>query len=90
MPTITIPAQKARQGNLVLYTASVKVRDLVSDGFYDVKVLDPKKMEDGDYQRIIEPPRAKKTRQIHQQWPESGRCSTAHFHILRNGKGYPV
>lgn len=49
-----------RQGDLRLYTTSIKVRDLTSDGFYSVETLDP---DDGDgtgYQRLLNNARAKR------------------------------
>jgi len=39
--SIVIPASRVRQGGLVLYTTSMKVRDLVANGFYSVETLDP-------------------------------------------------
>lgn len=43
---ITIAASKVRQGALVLYTTSMKVSDLVSEGFYSVETLDPDNLND--------------------------------------------
>ena len=58
--TITIAASKVRQGGLVLYTTSMKVSDLVSDGFYSVETLDPENLNDKGYQRLLNKARAKK------------------------------
>ncbi|MFO1424723.1 MAG: DGQHR domain-containing protein, partial [Candidatus Competibacteraceae bacterium] len=58
--TIVIAASKVRQGELVLFTTSVKVSDLVSEGFYSVETLDPENMNDKGYQRLLNKARAKK------------------------------
>jgi len=58
--TVTIAASKVRQGGLVLYTTSMKVSDLVSDGFYSVETLDPENLNDKGYQRLLNKARAKK------------------------------
>lgn len=57
---IVISASKVRQGSLVLYTTSMKVRDLVSEGFYSVETLDPENLNDKGYQRLLNKARAKK------------------------------
>jgi DGQHR domain-containing protein len=57
---IVIPASRVRQGALVLYTTSMKVRDLVLDGFYNVETLDPDDTNDKGYQRLLNKARAKK------------------------------
>lgn len=57
---IVISASKVRQGSLVLYTTSMKVRDLVSEGFYSVETLDPENLSDKGYQRLLNKARAKK------------------------------
>ena len=57
---IVIAASKVRQGELVLYTTSIKVSDLVSDGFYSVETLDPENLNDKGYQRLLNKARAKK------------------------------
>ena len=57
---IVIAAAKVRQGALVLYTTSMKVSDLVSDGFYSVETLDPENLNDKGYQRLLNKARAKK------------------------------
>jgi len=49
-----------RQGTLVLFTTSIKVRELVQDGFYSVETLDPENSNDKGYQRILNMARAKK------------------------------
>jgi len=55
-----IPAARVRQGALVLYTTSMKVRQLVSDGFYSVETLDPEDTNDKGFQRLLNTARAKK------------------------------
>lgn len=60
LSTIKIPAARVRQGALVLYTTSMKVRELVSDGFYNVETLDPDDTNDNGYQRLLNKARAKK------------------------------
>lgn len=57
---ISIAASKVRQGALVLYTTSIKVSDLVSEGFYSVETLDPDNLNDKGYQRLLNRARAKK------------------------------
>jgi DGQHR domain-containing protein len=56
----TIAAARVRQGALVLYTTSMKVRQLVSDGFYNVETLDPEDTDAKGYQRLLNTARAKK------------------------------
>jgi DGQHR domain-containing protein len=58
--SIVIPASRVRQGGLVLYTTSMKVRDLVADGFYSVETLDPEDPNDKGFQRLLNMARAKK------------------------------
>ena len=55
---ITLPVAKSVQGDLVLYSTSIKVKNLVSPGFYSVEKLDPKGEE--GYQRVLNRARAKK------------------------------
>ena len=57
---IVIPASKVRQGDLILYTTSMKVKDLVFNGFYNVETLDPDDSNDKGYQRLLNTARAKK------------------------------
>lgn len=57
---LIIPASRVRQGALVLYTTSMKVKDLVLDGFYNVETLDPDDTNDKGYQRLLNKARAKK------------------------------
>ena len=59
MPEIKIPASQVRQGDLVLYTTSLKVKELVSDGFYSVETLDPDDQNTKGYQRLLNKARAK-------------------------------
>ena len=57
--TITVPAARARQGSLSLFATSIKVRDLVEPGFYNVDTLDLD--DDGKgYQRLLNTARAKR------------------------------
>lgn len=60
MAKIKIPAARVCQGALVLYTTSMKVRELVSNGFYSVETLDPDDTNDKGYQRLLNKTRAKK------------------------------
>jgi len=53
---IVRPASQVKQGDLVLYTTSLKVSDLLLPGFYSIKHLD---LDDG-YQRLLNESRAKK------------------------------
>lgn len=58
--TISRPAALVKQGSLKLYTTSLRVRDLMTDGFYDIERLDPDNKEDKGYQRVLDRGRAKK------------------------------
>ena len=59
MTSVTVPAARARQGNLILFSVALKVRDLIKEGFYSVDTLDPE--EDGQgYQRLLNTARAKR------------------------------
>ncbi len=60
MTKILAPAAPVRQGALKLYATSLKVRDLVSEGFYNVETLDPIDNDDKGYQRLLNKSRAKK------------------------------
>lgn len=60
MTTITIPAARVKQGDLVLFATSIKVRDLTTDKFYSVETLDPESTSDTGYQRLLNTTRAKK------------------------------
>jgi DGQHR domain-containing protein len=53
-------ASPVRQGNLKLFTTSLRVRDLVSDGFYSVETLDPTNPGDKGYQRLLNEARARR------------------------------
>lgn len=59
LATITVPAAKARQGNLSIFSTAIRVGDLVQPGFYSVDTLDP---EDGGkgYQRLLNSARARR------------------------------
>jgi len=58
--TLRIAAALVRQGELALYATSIKVRDLVAPGFYNVETLDPDDTNDKGYQRLLNKARAKK------------------------------
>lgn len=58
MSKITIPAARVKQGALVLYATSLRVKDLVSEQFYSVETLDPE--DNKGYQRLLNSARAKK------------------------------
>ncbi|KAA5595404.1 DGQHR domain-containing protein [Blastochloris sulfoviridis] len=60
MSKITVPAARAKQGDLVLYTTSISVKELVSENFYNVETLDPENNNDTGYQRLLNTARAKK------------------------------
>jgi DGQHR domain-containing protein len=60
MATITVPAARVKQGDLVLYATSIKVKDLTTDKFYSVETLDPENTSDTGYQRLLNTARAKK------------------------------
>lgn len=60
MPVLKLAAARVRQGDLVLYTTSLRVRDLLVDGFYSVDTLDPDDDGDTGYQRLLNKARAKK------------------------------
>ena len=60
MARIRTPAARVRQGDLTLYTTSIKVKDLVADNFYSVETLDPEDANDTGYQRLLNTARAKR------------------------------
>jgi DGQHR domain-containing protein len=57
---ITVPAARVKQGDLVIYATSIKVKDLVAGNFYTVETLDPENKNDTGYQRLLNTARAKK------------------------------
>jgi DGQHR domain-containing protein len=59
MPKIEVPAARVKQGNLTLYTTSIKVSDLLSENFYSIERLDPNNQKAG-YQRVLNETRAKR------------------------------
>ena len=59
MPKIVVPAARVKQGNLILYTTSIKVSDLLSENFYSIERLDPNNQKAG-YQRVLNETRAKR------------------------------
>jgi DGQHR domain-containing protein len=58
--TIIRPAALVKQGDLTLYTTSLKVSDLLLPKFYSVETLDPDNANDKGYQRLLNRGRAKK------------------------------
>jgi DGQHR domain-containing protein len=60
MSKIHIPAARVQQGELVLFATALKVRELVSENFYNVETLDPADPDDKGYQRVLNIARAKK------------------------------
>ena len=59
MPKIVVPAARVKQGNLILYTTSIKVSDLLSENFYSIERLDPNNQKPG-YQRVLNETRARR------------------------------
>ncbi len=57
---ITVPVAKSEQGDLVLYSTSIKVEILVAKNFYSVEKLDPEDKIKTGYQRVLNRARAKK------------------------------
>ena len=60
MSKIHIPAARIQQGSLVLYSTALKVKELMSENFYNVETLDPADGNDKGYQRLLNIARAKK------------------------------
>lgn len=60
MAKIQIPAARVKQGDLLLYTTALKVKDLVADNFYSVDKLDTADENDKGYQRVLNLARARK------------------------------
>ncbi len=58
--SITIPIAKSVQGDLVLYSTSMKVKNLIAPGFYSIERLDPEDTNTTGYQRVLNQARAKK------------------------------
>jgi len=54
------PASLVKQGDLTLYTTSLKVSDLVIPNFYSIERLDPEFANEKGYQRLLNKGRAKK------------------------------
>lgn len=54
------PAARVAQGDLKLYSTSLKVSDLLLPMFYNVETLDPEDPSDTGYQRLLNKGRAKK------------------------------
>jgi DGQHR domain-containing protein len=57
---ITRPAALVNQGNLKLYTTSLRVADLLTEKFYTIERLDPENFSEKGYQRLLNSGRAKK------------------------------
>lgn len=57
---ISRPAALVKQGNLKLYTTSLKVSDLLSKNFYDIERLDPDDPNDKGFQRVLNKTRSKR------------------------------
>lgn len=57
---LKLPAARIKQGALTLYATSIRVRDLLANGFYSVETLDPEDTNDHGYQRLLNKARAKK------------------------------
>jgi DGQHR domain-containing protein len=57
---LKLPAARIQQGALTLFATSIKVKDLLADGFYSVETLDPEDPNDRGYQRVLNKGRAKK------------------------------
>ncbi len=57
---IARPAALVKQGGLKLYTTSLRVSDLLIEGFYDIDRLDPDNPNDKGYQRLLNKARAKR------------------------------
>ena len=57
---IVRPAALVKQGNLRLYTTSLRVQDLMVPNFYTIERLDPDAPNDMGYQRLLNRSRAKK------------------------------
>ena len=68
---IEAPAAKVTQGNLVLFATSLKVSDLIKEGFYCVDKLEPNDKTDSGYQRVLQENRAKKLANYIQEGQES-------------------
>jgi len=60
MTQIQIPAARVKQGDLLLYTTALKVKDLASENFYNVETLDTSGENDAGYQRVLNLARARK------------------------------
>lgn len=57
---IVRPAALVKQGQLTLYSTSLKVSDLLIQNFYNVDTLDPDDDNDKGYQRLLNKARAKR------------------------------
>ncbi len=57
---ITAPAAQVVQGDLKLFTTSLKVRTLMRKNFYSVEQLDPENPDESGYQRLLNKARAKR------------------------------
>lgn len=57
---IVRPASIVRQGDLTLYSTSLRVSDLIIPNFYSIERLDPENANEKGYQRLLNKGRAKK------------------------------
>lgn len=60
MSQLKLPAARIRQGALTLFATSMRVSDLLTDGFYSIEKLDPEDSNDHGFQRVLNKARAKK------------------------------
>lgn len=54
------PASLVKQGNLILFSTSLKVSDFLIPNFYSIERLDPENAKEKGYQRLLNKGRAKK------------------------------
>lgn len=59
MTALTVAAARVRQGDLTLFATSIRVKNLMREGFYNVETLDPAEGGKG-YQRLLNMARARK------------------------------
>jgi hypothetical protein len=57
MAKLKLAAARVRQGDLVLYTTALKVKELIVPNFYSVETLDPE--EGSGFQRLLNEARAR-------------------------------
>ena len=54
------PASLVKQGNLILFSTSLKVSDFLIPNFYSIERLDPENAKEKGYQRLLNKGRARK------------------------------